>query len=202
MTGEKPKRNRSNNPGCALGFAIFWIAFSAIFLIIGIGDGNWAFIVFGGLFVLIGIGIGIYASLGLYTRFRIGKPIITFSSPTLRVGETLTMSYEHTLRQAVEIEAFTVELLFREVATYQQGTDTRTVTHNHVIDTIEQMGGRFQSGHIWHERFELAIPADGMHSLDVRRNKLKWIVKIQMTIPKLPNFVEEYEIIVLPEMVR
>jgi hypothetical protein len=48
----------------------------------------------------------------------------------------------------------------------------------------------------------MTIPADGMHSLDVRRNKLKWIVKIQMKIPRLPDFIEEYELTVLPEMAQ
>ena len=202
MTTDGPKRTSTNRPGCLIGFSIFWILFSLIFVVVGIGDESWAFIAFGSLFVVIGVGLLIYAAMGMYTRFRLGAPIVTFSPETLRVGDSFNMTYEHTLRQAIEVKSFTVELIFREVATYQQGTDTRTVTHNHIIDTFDLLGGHFQSGHIWHETFEMTIPADGMHSLDVRRNKLKWIVKIQMDIPRLPNFVEEYELTILPEMAQ
>ena len=202
MTTNGPKRTSANRPGCLIGFSIFWILFSLIFVVVGFGDESWAFVAFGSLFVAIGIGLLIYAGMGMYTRYRLGAPIVTFSPETLRVGDTFKMTYEHTLRQSVEVTEFTVELIFREVATYQQGTDTRTVTQNHIIDTFEMLPGHFQSGHIWHETFEMTIPADGMHSLDVRRNKLKWIVKIQMDIPRLPNFVEEFELTVLPEMAR
>ncbi len=197
-----PKRTSGNRQGCLIGFSIFWIAFSCIFVFVGLGDESWTFVIFGSIFVAIGLGLLVYAAMGMITRYRMGKPIVTFSSPTFRVGESFKMTYEHTLRQSVEVQSFTVELLFREVATYQQGTDTRTVTHNHIIDSFEQPAGRYQSGHIWHETFEMTIPADGMHSLDVRRNKLTWIVKIQMKIPKFPDFVEEYELTVLPEMAR
>ena len=202
MSVDEPKRTSTNRPGCMIGFSIGWILFSLIFVFLGIGDEDWTFVGFGGVFVLIGVGLLIFAGLRIYTRFRLGKPIITFSQPILRVGDSFTMTYEHTLRQNVDIQAFTVELLFREIATYQQGTDTRTVTHNHVIDTFEKPGGQYHKGHIWHENFEMTIPADGMHTLDVRRNKLKWIVKVQINIPRLPNFVEEYELIVQPEMAR
>ncbi len=39
-----------------------------------------------------------------------------------------------------------------------------------------------------------------MHTLDVWRNKLKWIVKFELAIPNLPNVIEEYELTVLPEL--
>jgi len=202
MTTDGPKRTNANRQGCLIGFAVFWIAFSCIFVLVGFGDENWPFAIFGSIFAAVGVAILGYAAMGMITRSRLGKPIVTFSSPTFRVGDSFKMTYEHTLRQSVNVQSFTVELIFREVATYQQGTDTRTVTHNHVIDSFEQPAGRYQSGHIWHETFEMTIPADGMHSLDVRRNKLMWIVKILIKIPKLPDFVEEYELTVLPEMAR
>ncbi|KAA3662887.1 MAG: hypothetical protein DWQ04_12215 [Chloroflexi bacterium] len=202
MTTDGPKRTTANRPGCLVGFSIFWIAFSLVFLFVGLGDDSWVFAIFGGIFVAIGFGLLVYAVMGLITRYRMGKPIVTFSLPTLHVGDSFTMTYEHTLRQSLNVQSFTVDLIFREVATYQQGTDTRTVTHNHIIDSFEQPSGHYHSGHFWHETFEMTIPADGMHSLDVRRNKLKWIAKIQIKIPKLPDFVEEYELTVLPEMAR
>ncbi|MCP5096728.1 MAG: hypothetical protein GY943_14340 [Chloroflexi bacterium] len=202
MTTSAPKKTSTMGPGCLIWFGLFWTGFSLIFVVFGFADGSWGGAIIGGLFALVGLGLTIYGGLGWFARYRLGKPTITFSNSTLRVGETFSVTYDHTIKSATQIDTFTAQLLFREIATYQQGTNTRTVTHNHEIEAEELPGGRFQSGHFLNETFQWQIPADGMHTLDVRRNKLKWIVKFELSIPKLPNVVEEYELTVLPEFVR
>jgi hypothetical protein len=38
-----------------------------------------------------------------------------------------------------------------------------------------------------------------MHTLVVERNKLQWFIRLEAGISNLPNYVEEYELTVLPE---
>lgn len=191
-----------NRPGCWLFFGLFWIAFSAVFVVIGVSSEDTAFIIFGSVFVLIGVAVLLFGALSYYTRYRIGKPEITISEQMLRVGESFTVSFFHSFKSGVQIDNIRLELLFRETATYQQGTDTRTVTHNHIIAEFEEPGGRFQAGHLIHKNYDLQIPPDSMHTLKVRRNKLEWFVRFSMKVPRLPDFIEEYELEVVPVMVK
>lgn len=191
-----------NKSGCLLLFGLFWIAFSAIFVAVGIGNEDTSFIIFGSVFVLIGVAIFLFGALSYYTRLRIGKPEITISEQMLRVGDSFTVNFFHTFKSNVQVEAIRLELVFRETATYQQGTDTRTVTHNHIIAEFEEPGGHFQAGHLIQKNYELQIPPDGMHTLKVRRNNLEWFVHFSMKIPRLPDFSEEYELEVVPVMAK
>lgn len=191
-----------NKPGCLLLFGLFWIAFSAVFVVIGIGDEDTTFIIFGAVFVLIGLGLLLFGALSYYTRLRIGQPEITISEQMLRVGESFTVDLFHSFKSSVQVDDIRLELIFRETATYQQGTDTRTVTHNHVIAEFEEPGGHFQSGHLMQKNYNLQIPRDSMHTLKVRRNKLEWFVRFSMKVPRLPDFSEEYELEVVPVMAK
>lgn len=192
----------SNRPGCLLAFGIFWTAFSAFFLLIGLSEAGFFFTLFGGIFVLIGIAIIISAIMTMITHFKVGKPDFQFSKTTLKVGEAFTFSYSHTFPRSVTLGAITTQLIFRERATYQQGTDTKTVTHDHVILTRERPGGQFQAGHTIHHSYDLQIPPDAMHTLKVRRNELTWLVKFEAAIATLPNYVKELELEVLPELAQ
>ena len=194
--------NKTNQPGCLLLFGLFWAAFSSIFVIVGITQRDLIFTIVGSLFTLIGVAIIIFALFAYYARFRVGKPEIIISNQTLRVGEPFTVSFFHRFNRPVEVQRILLQLIFRETATYQQGTDTRTVTHNHVIETFEEPGGHFQAGSMIQQAYDLQIPADGMHTLKVRRNKLEWFVRFQIAVPKLPDVVEEYELDVLPALMR
>ncbi|MCB9418260.1 MAG: hypothetical protein H6667_00530 [Ardenticatenaceae bacterium] len=187
-----------SKPGCLVLFGLFWIAFSVVFVILGLRDEDTPFIIFGAVFILIGVGILLFGGLSYYTRFRIGKPEITISEQMLRIGDSFTVNFFHSFKSGVQVDNIRLELVFRETATYQQGTDTRTVTHNHIIAEFEESGGHFQAGHLIQRNYELQIPPDGMHTLKVRRNKLEWFVRFSMKVPRLPDFLEEFELEVVP----
>ncbi|MCA9934911.1 MAG: hypothetical protein H6662_11065 [Ardenticatenaceae bacterium] len=200
MFKEKRVSVSQNRPGCFAAFAVFWLAISLPIFLIALRDGEMTGILIGGLFVAIGVAILGYALLVAYTRARIGKPEILLSNTTLRVGETFTVSYLHTFKRDVTVGEIHLQLIFRETATYQQGTDTRTVTHDHMIDERTEPGGSFQAGSLINQTYEFQIPPDGMHNLDVRRNKLQWILRMKMSVPRLPDFVEQIDLDVVPEM--
>jgi hypothetical protein len=188
--------------GCLLLFGLAWMAFSAIFVLVGLSDKDTGFTIIGGIFVLVGLGIFLFGALTYYTRLRIGQPEITISEQMLRVGESFTVNLFHSFKSGVQIDGIRLELVFRETATYQQGTDTRTVTHNHIIAEFEEPGSYFQAGHLIQKSYDLQIPRDGMHTLKVTRNKLEWFVHFSMKVPRLPDFSEEYELEVVPVMAK
>lgn len=199
-TGKSQQLN-TYHPGCLILFALFWIAFSSLFFLIGlITDAGILFILFGLFFVGIGVVMLIYAIMSLFSRYKIGKPEFYLSATTLKIGQRFDFSANHTFPRRVTIEQIRTSLIFREEATYQQGTDTKTVTHDHIIATHEEPGGHFQPGHLLNLAYQFEIPQDGMHSLKVRRNELIWLLKVEMKIPKLPDFVEELPLTVLPEI--
>jgi len=152
------------------------------------------------LFMLPGILVLGYAAIKYYSRARIGKPEIHISNMNLRVGEPFTVDLMHTFKHSVQIDQLEVQLIFKETATYQQGTDTRTVTHEDVYDNYELPSGQYQSGQFIQESYSMQIPADAMHTLKVRRNQLQWFVRLRASIPKLPDYVDAYELTVLPEI--
>lgn len=153
-------------------------------------------------FIAVGLGLFIYALVRHYSRALFGKPEIIISQETLRLGESFNVSLRHTFKRDVLLDHITLQYLFRETATYQQGTDTRTVTHNEIIENHELPGGQYRTGQFIQQAYDLQIPADGMHTLVVERNKLQWFIRLEAGISNLPDFVEEYELTVLPQRIE
>jgi hypothetical protein len=186
--------------GCLGLFGLCWSAFSFIFVLVGLFNNDLIFISVGSLFVLLGLAIFARGALALYSRYRVGEPKIEISSRLLGIGERFTVSYAHTFARAVKVDKIHLQLIFRETAIYNRGTDTKTVRYDEIIRDFEERGDEFKQGSIINKTYELQIPPYGMHSLIVRRNKLQWFIKFRLDIPKLPDFVEEYELQVLPEI--
>ena len=193
----------TQRPGCLVGFSLFWIAFSGIFVVIGLTAGaGFFFTAFGLVFVGIGVVLLIYALMSYFARYKVGQPEFRLSQTELRVGDSFAFSFTHTFPRSVQITEMETQLIFRERATYQQGTDTKTVTHEHIIQTFSEPGRQFQAGHLIAKGYQLQIPRTAMHTLKVRRNELTWMVKFTAKIPSLPDFVEEFELNVSPEITR
>ena len=153
-------------------------------------------------FVFVGLGISIYLMAHRYSRARLGQPELLISSETLRLGESFTVNLMHTFKQNVTVDHIKLQFLFRETATYKQGTNTRTVIHNEMIEAFEMPGGPYRAGQMVQQSFTWQIPADGMHTVNVMRNKIQWFVRLDVGIPKLPDYIDEHELIVLPEKVK
>ncbi len=181
-------------------FGLIWTCFSLIFLVPVLLAREYLAVCLSAIFVLPGLIMIGYAATVYYSRARVGKPDITISNSSLRVGEKFTVNLMHTFKRNVQLEGIVVQLVFKETATYQQGTDTRTVTHEDVYENFELPGGEYQAGQYIQETFIMQIPADAMHTLKVRRNRLEWFVRVKADIAKLPDYVDEYELTVLPEM--
>ncbi len=152
--------------------------------------------------ILLIIAGGIWFGIRQYSRSRFGKPDVLISKNELRVGESFTVQFAHTFANDITLEEIKIQLVYRETATYQQGTNTRTVTYEDVIEEYELPAGDYRAGHMAAENYTMRIPPDGMHTLRVRRNLIQWFVRVKAGIPKLPDYVETFELTVIPELAR
>lgn len=150
--------------------------------------------------ILIGGGLLIWFGIRKFSHSRLGQPEVFISKDELRVGETFNVQFMHTFARNITLEQILIQLVYQEKATYQQGTDTRTVTYEDVIEENELPAGDFRAGQMVSQDYDMRIPPDGMHTLKVRRNQIQWFVRIKAGIPKLPDYVKNYELTVIPEL--
>ena len=195
-------RSSSSNKtgrGCILGFALFWLGFSVLWTVMAWRSGAGMGALFGVPFILIGIVMIIGAFWRTIASVKIAPPSIHVSKERVRIGENFSVTYEQSFRMPSEVLDSKVELIFRESATYHQGTDTRTDTHEEVIDFFESPAKRFERGEKSRESGTFKIPKDAMHTFNQSKNKLQWFVRVDVDVQGWPDMVEEYEIQVLPE---
>jgi hypothetical protein len=154
-----------------------------------------------GVFFIVGLVLMVGLLWRPLARLRLGRPQISASHDELRVGETLTIRYEQPIRTPTHIEMLSVILVFLERATYQQGTDTRTVKHEQILDCFDFQGRQFQAGDTFRQTCTFKIPPDAMHTFEAQHNKLQWWIRVVAKISGWADMQEEFQIRVLPERV-
>ncbi len=195
--------NPQNRRAAIIGTAVAILFCNMLFLTVFFrseGSGSFIPFIFFGIFGVVIIAFVVWRLAISYSRRRMGVPDITFSKESLQVGEKFTVNFHHTFNSDITVENIIIQLIYKETATYQQGTDTRTVTHKEVYESFAFPGGNYRAGHIISDVFNMQIPADGMHTFKVRRNQIQWFVRIEAIIPKLADFVEERELLVVPQL--
>ncbi len=133
-------------------------------------------------FLLVGMGLVIGV---VYTFLALFNPIveIALSQGAITLGQEVDFAWE-VKGQATRFQKLTIKVVGEEVATYQQGTDTRTAT-----ETFQQIGivetdnkEEFAFG-----TTVLRIPVDTMHSFKSDHNEIKWTVVVHGDIPYWPD---------------
>lgn len=184
--------------GCIFLFASFWIAFSLLWTFLAWrGGGGWTWL-FGVPFIAIGL---LMLAGGLWrtvASLKVAPPQVSVSKTELRPGERFSVVYLQRFRLPAMLQDCRIELLFRESATYRQGTDTRTDTHEKVYDFFDGPAGQFEAGAEARRDGTLQVPADAMHSFEASNNKLEWFVRVHVDVQEWPDMVELYDLTVLP----
>lgn len=185
-----------------LGLVFLWLGVGALFLGIGFFLEFWIFVLVGGVAFIIG-----WLSLALYlftyiSGRRVGVPILLIEERPFRVGERFSVQVDLLPARRVDVNGFALELIFRERAVYDRGTDTMTVTKDYVVDERRWMARRLHPSELFEEEVLLQIPADAMHSFAVRRNELSWFVRFTVDVPRLPDVSVREALTILPELVE
>lgn len=139
---------------------------------------------------------------GMIKRMYYGAPDIAISKMQVGVGEVFSMAYRHEFKRNIPVNEYIFRLIMRESATYQRGTDTVTVTHDHKIDEFGYPPQTFARGHVIDDQWQVKIPPTGMHTFEARRNKIQWFIQIEIDGPGLLDIKREYEVKVAPQAVQ
>jgi hypothetical protein len=171
-----------------LGFLVYaWINSTWLMAIVGVG--------------LIAVALGSFA-IHAVSRARVGAPELSISTKTLRAGEELSLSYDHTFNRDADIEGVVFQLIMRETVRYWRGTEHVTVSHDKVVWNLETPGRHVTAGDVISDRHTLRIPPDAMHTFTPSDdNRIEWIIKFQARVRRWPDYSEEHRLMVLPERV-
>lgn len=154
---------------------------------------------FGVPFIAIGVFLLVGSLWNMFAGLKVAPPEVSVSRTELRPGESFNVTYVQRFRLATTLQDCRVELVFRESATYTQGTDTRTDTHEQVVMFFEGPAGHFDPGAEVRRDGTLQIPADAMHSFEATHNKLQWFVRVHVDVQEWPDMTELFDLTVLPE---
>jgi hypothetical protein len=214
-----------NTPGSSfgryalLGFGLLWSAISCCVLapivasslpglsrletpasLVTVASGLAFPLLFGGCFLGIGVVVTLFGLGPIIAATRVNKPALQISSTSLRSGQEFTLTYQQGFKSNVEAKRLAVRLILRESATYRRGTNSVTVTHDHLIQNFELPERQFQAGETFNQTFHWAIPRGAMHSFEASRNRLRWLVDVSVEMKGWPTYEEMFALTVLPEL--
>ncbi len=184
--------------------AFFWNGLSwtgLIAMLVATETKWWAFL-FIAPFILVGLGLLVAAVRATLVRMRFRAGVMTVNQATFVPGDTVVFDYHQVLRRSATIDSCTVRLVCRETVTYQQGTTTRTETHDQVIeevtlDTTSHMPRATLSGD-----GRLVIPKSAMHSFLAAKNKLEYFLGVTVAVPLWPDYKDDFCVVVLPSRIE
>ena len=151
-------------------------------------------------FVLVGLFIMVLGIRPFIARAKVSKPEVALSNTSPAVGEPITFSYRQTFKSAADAKKLQFQLVLRESATYQRGTDTVTVHYEHIVQDYEDPPRHFQGGEALQQQRQFQVPRQGMHSFSAPRNKLEWFIRARVEMAGWPDFIEEYPLAVQPRL--
>ncbi|MBI5303727.1 MAG: hypothetical protein HY868_16445 [Chloroflexi bacterium] len=207
--------NQNLGRGCLLVFAIFWTLISCVIGAMSAGGAilAWSvsersgfewFMLFPVIFSLPFIGVGIFLLTVALRPFiagtRLEKAEITVSTTTPRIGDEVTLTYSQVFKRATEVESIQFKWLLRETARYRRGTNTYTVTHDKVAQEFSYPARRYEASERLNVRRDLVVPDDAMHTFLATNNKLQWFIQATIKMKGWLDYVEEYEMTVMPEV--
>jgi len=177
-------------------FALFWNGIVGLFLGIMLSDLENITIfplLFMIPFVLVGLGLIGFALYSFLAMFN-PQPHLKLTPGAIPLGATAELEWT-VIGTVQRITKFTLELQGQEVARYQQGTDTVTVTS--VFEKIPLFEGSGPN-EIRMGRVQIAFPEFTMHTFEAPNNKIQWLIKVKGEVPRWPDINLEFPVTVLP----
>lgn len=187
----KAKSANQNQSGCL-------IAFGGVFFVAGFGA-LFALWPLGLVFMLVGGGIVCAGLAPIVRGMKVTHPEAFLSSDLLKLGETFTFRMHQAFKGELTLDGGEVQFLMRESATYTRGTDTYTDTHEVVQRTVVVPGQTFRAGENLRIEETFRVPDAAMHTFRGNKNKIEWLVKVELRYARWPDVKEEYAVFVLPE---
>jgi hypothetical protein len=194
----KPSTSSKSGRGCLLLFALFWLGFSLVWTYMAWRGGG-AMALFGVPFILIGLFLILGALWRNIASVKVVPPTVSVSNASPSLGETIRVKWKLRFRTKTVLQDGRVELLFRESASYTQGTDRRTDTQENVEEFYELPVGEMEAGKTIEGQTDFIIPGEGMHSFKAENNRLDWLLRVRLNAMEWPDLEDEYELNVQPQ---
>ncbi len=92
-----------------------------------------------------------------------------------------------------------ISLVCEEIATYCEGTDTRTSTHEVYRDKLHtERRFRVESDRPFEQPFTFTIPSSAMHSFVSPHNEVRWSLEVRAAPMRWPEFRRRFRLCVYP----
>lgn len=184
--------------------AIFWNGITCCVLtpfLLG-GAEAWPILLFGALFVLVGLFLIVQVVRRFITGRRFAPPELIVPRWPLFLGARTPILYRRAVRgAAAQVERISAKLVCTEVATYTQGTDTRTVREKLWEETLPDVQPQ-RGVEIAEARWEIRIPSDLPPSFEAYRNQIIWTVEVTLHVASFPDDLTHFQLLVRPEIAR
>lgn len=163
---------------------------------------GWQQYLFFGFFILVGLvllGLFLFA---VWTAIRdslAGASIVEVSVDRLRAGGRHRAFVSQPIRGG--LDSLRVCLVCSEEVRYRSANDDSMTTESRRVRELEVFrrdGLSVQAGLPFEATFDLEVPEDAMHSLELPNNKVLWRLELEGGPGDPPRFRREYPIVVLP----
>ncbi|TWU43982.1 hypothetical protein Q31b_15160 [Novipirellula aureliae] len=173
------------------GFAMFVAAFV-------IGDGGIIPIIFLGAFGLIGASVFLVKS--VLPKWVLGQVACDLGMTTVSPGQTIKGQLSFSPRKNLQINGITMKVSANEQCISGSGSNKKT-HHHRLFQSTETLEGAttLSANRPLHYDFSYQIPNDAPFSVELRDNKLHWIVEVSIDIPRWPDWRKKIKLQVLPD---
>ncbi|MBI3466955.1 MAG: DUF3592 domain-containing protein [Planctomycetes bacterium] len=161
------------------------------------GASNWLLTLFLVPLTIAGVAAVVFFLRQLLIMTWVGPTVIEISEQPLRPGREYQLFLSQTGR--LRMNALRLVLACDEVATYQQGTNTRTeIQRVHEQELFRREDFSIQHGIPFEAQLSLHVPSEAMHSFKSNHNRVEWKLLVQGDVVRWPNYERCFPIVVYP----
>jgi hypothetical protein len=187
-----------------LAACLFWNGIVTVFAVIAVnnhlaGRPEWVLSLFVVLFAAAGLTMIYFFIRELLVVTGVGPTQIEISDHPWRPSHSYRVYVSQGGRLA--INSFELSLVCDEVATYREGTDTRTeirCVHAQPLLRREQVELLPQSA--FEDQCEAAVPPECMHSFKADHNEVRWRLLVRGDVAGWPPFERSFPVVVYPPL--
>ncbi|MFZ4814305.1 MAG: hypothetical protein ACOYL5_07210 [Phototrophicaceae bacterium] len=136
---------------------------------------------------------------GQQMRQLMDFPTMEVAQDPVTPGDALQLTYRHTFKKPFTLDDVSLELILREWVEYTEGTDTKTDTHEVIIDThmipLLEVAADVPLEH----RFTLTLPAHAMPTWTQDSNRISWLIRLKVNLPGNFDYNEQFNLTVVPK---
>ena len=195
-----------HSPGWALfGMLVFCVVLNGIVAVMAVwavrgcraGRPDWSLILFVVLFLLVGLGaIGVFFR-RLMAAMAVGPTRVEISDHPLQPGSRCRVFLSHSGWQA--LTDLRVSFVCEEIATFRQGTNTRTETREvYRQELLRRHQVEHSKGVPFEADIDLDLPPCIMHSFASRHNEIHWTLVVDGRREGKPDYKRAFPVIVRP----